>query len=188
MKLRTATVLFPAGKVFASNYVGKPNRQSIKLKDNKSQDEFAVWFTEGDKDHCALVRGAVVQIVEEAGRCQICFPDGNSPAPTAIAPVPAPTATQPMAAPTAPRPIAAPTATPAILASPVEPVDFERPMSDQQRAKLFSILCVRAKILRTCHVQMQTLFTDEQNQLIVSEATIQRYAIALFSDLRSTWQ
>jgi len=179
MKLRTATVLFPAGKVFASNYVGKPNRQSIKLKDNKSQDEFAVWFTEGDKDHCALVRGAVVQIVEEAGRCQICFPDGNSPAPTAIAPIPAPTA---------PRPIAAPTATPAILASPVEPMDFERPMSNQERAKLFSILCVRAKILRTCHVQMQALFTDEQNQLIVSEATIQRYAIALFSDLRSTWQ
>jgi len=170
MKLSSATVLFPAGKIYASNYVGKPNRQSIKLKNNKSQEEFSVWFTEGDKNHCALIRGAVVQVVEEGSKYQICFPEGDSPAPTAIAPIPAPTAT------------------PAILASPVEPMDFERPMSDQERAKLFSILCVRAKILRTCHVQMQALFTDEQNQLIVSEATIQRYAIALFSDLRSTWQ
>jgi len=179
MKLSSATVLFPAGKIYASNYVGKPNRQSIKLKNNKSQEEFSVWFTEGDKNHCALIRGAVVQVVEEGSKYQICFPEGDSPAPTAIAPIPAPTAIAP---------IPAPTATPAILASPVEPMDFERPMSDQERAKLFSILCVRAKILRTCHVQMQALFTDEQNQLIVSEATIQRYAIALFSDLRSTWQ
>ncbi len=61
-QLINATVRYPAGKSFPSQYGG--NRQNIVVTLDNGQDE-KIYFDEGREPHCSLQRGQKIQILLE---------------------------------------------------------------------------------------------------------------------------
>jgi len=185
MQVLQATVLFSAGKSFASKLSkgrgGLPERssyrQSIKLQ-LPNGEEVSIWFDAGHADYCSLVRGEVVTVIQDKDKYTVVFPDVEEETPEeAIARVQAAQVAQSISA-IANSNGSAPQVTPAIGASKLDP---------QLKAEIFSELCTRAKIFRTCHLQIQQLFTNENGEVIIGEETLQKYAITLYVDLKEFW-
>ena len=164
MQVLQATVLFPAGKAFPSKVAQGRDRQSVKLK-LADESEISIWFDAGDRRYCSLTRGEVVQVIRNKDKYTVAFPEEDTPTPTT---------------------------TPAALSSnspaPEPTIPGER-LSSADKAKLFQDLCFRAKVLRSCHVQVQTMFTNvDTGEVVIDEETIQKYAVTLYLDLKHYWQ
>jgi hypothetical protein len=134
------------------------DRQSIKLEFAKG-DPIDVWFDAGDPRYCSLKKGEVVQVIRNGDKYTVAMPDDEEPENEAAA---------------------TPQASPAIGAAST--------LDEQRKAEIFAELCTRAKIIRTCHIQIQQLFThQETGEVIISEETIQKYATTLYLDLKKFW-
>ena len=129
MQVLQATVLFEAGKAFPSKVAKGRDRQSIKLK-LENDSEISIWFDAGDRRYCSLTRGEAVQVIRNKDKYTIAFPDEED-TPT-------------------------PSATPAALATEPERKAYGNGLDEADKARLFHDLCFRAKVLRSCHVQVQS--------------------------------
>jgi hypothetical protein len=166
MKLLTAKIKFAAGKTFPGK---RGDRQSIKLEFTDGS-EADVWFNAGDRRYCQLRRGETVQVLREGDKFTVVTDDedddGTPPTPQA---------------------------TPAALANTPEPPSVAEirglvTTSDEARAQIFQELCKRAQVLKSCHVQIVSLFTAHDGTIVVSEEAIQEYTCTLYLDLARYWK
>lgn len=164
MKLLTAKIKFAAGKTFPGK---RGDRQSIKLEFTDGS-EADVWFNAGDRRYCQLRRGETVQVLREGDKFTVVTPDEDD-------------------GPTTPQ------ATPAALANTPEPPSVAEirgliTTSEEVRAQIFQELCKRAQVLKSCHVQIVSLFTAHDGTLIISDETVQKYTRTLYLDLTKYWK
>jgi hypothetical protein len=181
MKVLTATVKYPAGKLFNGKRGGQ--RQDITLVTERGE-EAHIWFDAGDRRYVSLQKGEVVQLLQEGEKFTLITDDGEE----------------------AEQPPTTPQATPAALAStpPDSEAGFqwrefaakppEQPRikglittDDQTRTQIYQELCKRAQVLKSCHVQVTSLFTDQDGQCILDSETVQKYAVTLYIDLKEYW-
>lgn len=163
MQILQGTVLFSAGKTFPSKVPNGRDRQSIKLAIGDTNEEISIWFDEGPPGYCSLKRGETVQIIKDKDKFHVPFDIPTIPQATPAALSSAPS-----------------TVTPPTLPG--------EPLSEDRKAALFRDICLRAKVLKSCHVQALAMFTAETGEIVVTESTIQQYAIALYNDVKSYWQ
>ena len=116
-------------------------------------DEVDVWFDAGHQDYCSLRKGAYIQVVQNGDKFTAAFDDSDEP------------------------PALPPSHTPAMAAPP------SAGMSEDEKAALFQDICLRAKVIRTCHIQIHSLFLDEEGRCTISDELIQRYATSLYIDI-----
>jgi hypothetical protein len=166
MKVLTATVKYPTGKLFDGKRGGQ--RQNIMLV-TEHGEEARIWFDAGDRRYIHLRKGEVVRLLQEGEKFTLITDDGEEQQ-------------QP---PT-------PQATPAALATtpipPAQPKIKGLITTDEQtRTQIYQELCKRAQVLKSCHVQVSSLFTDQDGQCILDSETVQKYAVTLYIDLKEYW-
>ena len=164
MKVLQATVKFSANKVFSGKY---GDRQNIVLI-LPSDEEVTVWFDANHPQYSNLTRGEVVTVIQNRDKFTVAFPDDEEPT--------------------------TPEATPAAIATspeqeqPYSEIEGLVTASDRKRGDIFRELCKEALVLRSCHIQVQQLFTNaETGEVLISEETIQKYATTLFLNLKRYW-
>jgi hypothetical protein len=167
MKVLTATVKYPAGKLFNGKRGGQ--RQDITLVTERGE-EAHIWFDAGDRRYSHLQKGEVVQLLQEGEKFTLITDDGE----------------EEITPPTTPQ------ATPAALAT--TPIPPAQPRikglittDEQTRTQIYQELCKRAQMLKSCHVQVTSLFTDQEGQCILDSETVQKYAVTLYIDLKEYW-
>lgn len=161
--LITATVKYTAGKALQTQHGARINA----VLSLPTGEEWKWWGDPDDPRITSLKKGQTVQLIHDG---QTYKPLDDSPA----AP-PAPGTPPPQNKPVAPyhEPATAPT---------------EQRWSDTQRRLIFDELHRRAGVLALCHEEIRKKFVvPNSNECQLSEAAIQKYAIALYADLKELW-
>lgn len=166
MKLIDAKVKFAAGKVFPGQWGA--DRQSIKLEFGNGAER-DVWFNAGDPRYMRIRQGEIVKVLVNGEKFTIVDDDEDDDTP--------PT----------------PQATPAALSNTPElnskaQLEGLITMDETAKAQLYQELCKRAQVLKSCHVQIVSLFTDQTGKVIISDEVIQKYSVTLFLDLNQYWR
>jgi len=166
-------VKYPPARTFASQFGG--DRQNIVAVDSQSR-EHTVWIDAGT--YSCRKGDAITLIADDRGRITIASqlpsmamsiashapvaPVVEEPEPVRAAPTIPPGDPSPRTFALSVVPPVPPSTAPAMFTAPLQLV--------QQRAAL----------LRSCHAQIQGLFTDERGTVIIAPDAVQKYAVTLF--------
>jgi hypothetical protein len=168
MKVITATVKFPAGKVFEGKFGG---RQNVKFVTERG-DDANIWFNEGDRRYIDLQQGEIVQLLQEGEKFTLIVDDEPEDEPTT-----------PQATPAALASVPAP-----LAESSISPIKGLITTDEATRAAIYREMCKRAQVMKSCHVQVVSLFTNQETgECILDAETIQKYATTLYLDLKKYW-
>lgn len=181
-KLIGAEVKYTAGKVYTSKF-GK-GRQNVVFTPLDGGEDISIWFDEGDRRFVGMAKGECYSLLKEGDRYTLITEDDDEEE-AAATPLPA---AAPQAAKTNGRNGNGKTNGNGKNGNGNGKHNGngngQSISTEADKRKLYESICYKSKVLACCHTEIHKLFCDERGQLIITEETLQKYAVTIFLSVK----